>query len=388
MPRIGKRYRRELKSWMEGCLRTSANKGGGFLSAWRLPVTDDAGRKGELLSMQAQPSGTPRLDRVRDRTYLVYGEMTDFGRMLTRTVVLIVPMAVVVAVAMIWLRPKGVPTWAIGTIVGAFTTVGALVQTRRTFYRLAPRANEVADAYLDEGICPCCAYNLSGAVVALDAANGGGLVRCAECGASWRRDRIRRISTDDTAASRESINLRTVLRANAMVYCSMAFKDDAGRAVSLARYSDLKRLRTGATGRHREKLTRALRRLRFRGLWLRLLFASIVLPISIGIIVEFARLPVGAFGLMHGVKALGLVLWLIGIVAIVGSDIGRSGPERAALLKELGLCPACGAEVGGDAKGGRGVGSEGEDETCGECRAVWNMKTVLAGTIALPPEAR
>lgn len=369
---------------MERAVREIAHKQGGLLSAWRLPVTDDAGVACELLSMQAQPSGTPRLDRVRDRAYLVYGELTDFGRMMTRMGVLIVAVAVAIAIAMIWLRPKGVPMWAIGAAGAAIGMVGAVIQTRRAFVRLAPRASEIVDAYLDEGICPCCAYNLAGAVVAFDAASAGNFVRCAECGASWRRTRIHRVSTEETAESRESISLRTVLHANAMIYSSMAFKDDAGRPVSLARYSDLKRLRDGVSGVHRAKLEEATGLLRFRGLWLRVLFASIVLPISIGIIVEFAGLPVGAFGLMHVLKAAGLVLWLVGIVAILGSDIGRSGTKRAALLKEIGLCPACGADVSSVVAAGNG----GEPIACGECRAVWNMKTRLAGADALPSEAR
>lgn len=358
-------------------MKTGGAKKGGFFSAWQLPLLDDAGVERELLPMQAQPSGTARLDRVRDRAHLVYGELTDFGKMLIRMTVLILPMAVVLPVAMIWLQPQGVPRWVIGTVTIAVLMVCALIQTKWAFMKLSPRAPEIADAYLDEGICPCCAYNLAGSVAALDRESGDGgnpesLVRCAECGASWRRSRIHRIAPEETAGARETLNFQTLLRAQAMVYNSMAFTDDSGQNISLARYVDLKRLKRAATGAHRAKLEEATRKLRYRGLWLRLLFASIVLPIMVGIIVEFARMPVGGFGLMHGLKALGLVVWMVGIVAIVGSDIGRSGAWRADLLKTIGLCPACGSMLTKRA--------ECDDVTCTECRAVWKWTAARTET--------
>lgn len=349
-------------------MRIPVSQWGELLSPWRLPLRDDAGVDRELMPMRAQPSGTARLDRVRDRAYLVYGEITNFGKMMTRLVVLIIPMAVAVPFIMIWLRPMGVPIPLIGAGVAVLMMAVALVLTKRDFRKLAKRAPEIADAYLDEGICPCCGYNLAGAVNALEAAGAEQqLVQCAECGASWSRPRIHRVEAGETAEAREATSLRTVLRAQSMLYSSMAFKDDAGKSVSLARFSDLKALRASARSEHRENLNDCIMQLRFKGLWLRLLFASILVPISIGIIVELARVPAGALGLMHGLKAIGLVLWTIGAVAIIGSDIGRSGAKRVLLMKSKGVCPGCGSAL---------VSANGTDPgtiTCAECRAVWNL---------------
>ena len=349
-------------------MRIPVSQWGGFLSPWRLPLRDDAGIDRELMPMRAQPSGTARLDRVRDRAYLVYGEITNFGKMMTRMVVLIIPMAVAVPIIMIWLRPKGLPTPLIGGGVVVLMMTLALVLTKRDFRKLAKRAPEIADAYLDEGICPCCGYNLAGAVNAAEkACTEQGLVQCAECGASWSRPRIHRVEAGETAEAREATSFRTLLRAQSMLYSSMAFKDDVGKSVSLARFSDLKALRAATSGAHRERLNDCIRQLRFKGLWQRLLFASILVPISIGIIVELARVPAGALGLMHGLKAIGLVLWTIGAIAIIGSDIGRSGAKRVVLMKSEGLCPGCGSELAVP------DGTDPGTVTCVECRAVWNL---------------
>ena len=322
--------------------------------------------------MQSQPSGTARLDRVRDRAYLVYGEITNFGKMLIRILVLLIPMAIAMPLLVLWLRPKGVPIPVVGAGVAMPLIVAAIVLTKRDFRKLAPRAPEIADAYLDEGICPCCGYNLAGVVRAADAsASGQSLVQWAECGASWSRSRIHRVETEETAEARETTTFRTLMRAQAMLYSSMAFKDDAGQSVSLARFSDLKAMRARASGSHRERLEVCIGQLRFKGLWLRILFASILVPISIGIIVELARVPAGALGFMHGLKAIGLVLWTIGGIAIIGSDIGRSGANRALLMKSAGLCPGCGAEL--RVADGTDPGIATCAVVCAECRAVWNL---------------
>ena len=351
-----------------GGLKISGSQWGGWLSPWRLPLRDDAGVERELMPMRAQPSGTARLDRVRDRAYLVYGEITNFGKMMVRILVLLIPMAIAMPLLVLWLRPKGVPIPIVGAGVAMPLIGAALVLTKRDFRKLATRAPEIADAYLDEGICPCCGYNLAGVVgVAGTPDSGQGLVQCAECGASWSRSRIHRVATEETAEARETASFRTLLRAQAMLYSSMAFKDDAGKSVSLARFSDLKGLRAQAGGSHRDRLESCIKELRFKGLWQRILFASILVPISIGIIVELARVPAGALGLVHGLKAIGLVLWTIGAIAIIGSDIGRSGAKRATLMKSAGLCPACGSELAA------ADGTDSGSVPCAECRSVWNM---------------
>ncbi|MGH7244486.1 MAG: hypothetical protein ACREJD_13830 [Phycisphaerales bacterium] len=340
--------------------------------------------------MRAQPSGAARLDRVRDKAHLVYGSITNFKTMMIRMVVLIIPMAIAVPFLMLWLKPMGVPLPVIAGMAGTVLMVAALFLTKRDFRKLAPRAGEMADAYLDEGICPCCAYNLAGVVRAADSSHaetGPQLVQCTECGASWSRTRIRNAQDDETADAREKLTVHTFLRAQAMLYSSMEHKDDAGRSISLARYSDLKFLRQAASGTYLQRLTECIAALRFWGLWKRLLFVSIILPVSVGIIVDFVQRPLSGFGVMQGLRAIGLVLWVIGAIAIIGSDLGRSGAKRVELLKQKRICPACGAEL--DAANG----SDPSAVTCAECRAVWNLDVKEAQSTELaadPPrvEAR
>lgn len=321
--------------------------------------------------MRSLPSGTARLDRVRDKAHLVYSDLTSFRRLMIRVIVLVLPMAIAMPFVILWLRPMGVPLPLFS--VGAMLVLGGfmLVWMRRDFAALAPRASEIADAFLDEGLCPCCGYNLAGVVAASDA-SGEPMVRCTECGGSWHRSRVHRIEWEETADAREKPTMRTILRAQAMLYSSMGFKDDAGKAVSLARFSDLKIVRNSASGSHRTRLDDCIRTLRYRGLWKRLLFASLVVPLLIAIVFDFATRPLAGMGVIQGLQAMGLAFWLIGAIAIIQSDMGRSGAKRAALLKARRICPACGADLESRA------GSEPGVVTCAECRAVWNLSSPAA----------
>ncbi|MBX3379681.1 MAG: hypothetical protein KF805_06275 [Phycisphaeraceae bacterium] len=358
------------------------------MSPWRLPLRDDAGVDRELMPMRAQPSGTIRLNRVRDKAHLVYSEITSFWKLTVRVIVLVIPMAIAMPFAILWLGSKGIPLPLFAGAGALVTMTAMLVLTKRDFRKLATRAPEIADAYLDEGVCPCCAYNLAGVVRGADETNSTApLIRCTECGATWLRSRIHRVEADETAESREAPSFRTILRSQAMLYSSMAFQDDRGKSVALARFSDLTALRSRAGGTHRARLSACIDKLRFKGLWKRILFASLVLPLMIAIITDFATRPLSGIGVMQGLQALGLVVWIIGAFAIIGSDIGRSGARRAELLKAAGLCPGCGAELGVV------DGTDTSAVTCGECRAVWDLSqgTEVSGnpiTDAPPVEAR
>jgi len=108
---------------------------------------------------------------------------------------------------------------------------------------------------------------------------------------------------------------------------------------------------------------------------------------TVGILIDFAVRPLSGLGIMQGLQALGLLTWTVGAIAIIGSDIGRSGAKRIELLKANRLCPACGVDLVVRA------GTEAGDITCAECRAVWNFskKDEARSEIALdspPVEAR
>ncbi len=358
-----------MKKFRQGAgLNDWIQRHSGTIGAWQLPIRDDAGAERALLPARALPTGTARLNRMRDRAQLVYADLFSFRRIVTRVIILVLPLCVLMPFLMTWTGRAGLaPAWIGGGIALFLIPLNSLWM-RRDFRRLSPRAGEVADACLDEGVCPCCAYNLAGVVGVVGAhrPESGELVRCPECGAEWKRDRIHHVDNDETHAARETPSLHAVIRAQGVLYNSMAFRDDEGRPVSLARFMDLLVLRKHATGEHRSRLDGCVRLLRFRGLWKRLLVASLVLPMTIGIVVEFSRRPLSAMGMMQGLEAIGLVMWLIGSVAILRSDIGRGGAKRAELLKAKGLCPACGEVIEGD----------GEMRKCGECRAVWRVGDV------------
>lgn len=331
----------------------------GDSGGWALPIRDDAGAERMLLPIRALPSGTERLNRIRDKAQVVYSELLNIRRMVVRAIVLVLPFCVLLPILMIWLGPLG--------FSGAWLSAGVILVMiplssawmHRDFKRLAPRAGEIADAFLDEGICPCCAYNLAGAV---DASTPGSRLRCAECGAEWNRDRIHHVEADQTHDAREKPSAHSIMRSVGALYSRVGFKDDAGRPISLARQMDLIALRARSEGEHRDRLGACVRALRFRGVWLRLLVASLVFPMLIGILVGLAGRPLSTFGVVQLLQAIGLVVWLIGAIAILRSDIGRAGAPRASLLKSKGVCPACGGVLSGH---GRVV--------CGNCRAVWDL---------------
>lgn len=344
-------------------------------SIWTIPklsIADDSGVERELLTANRVPSGTARLNRVRDKVMAVYLSPMMMAKNIGRAVIITVPMALTMPFVILYLRPRGVsPVWV--GIAYAFV-IGIVMRfwLRSEYGKLNSRAGEIASAFLEEGICPCCAYNLAGVVRAVGVGGVGGVageaarVHCPECGAGWNVARILNLGEDETHEAREKMSLGSMLRTQASLYNSMASKDDAGKVISLARYGDLKQVLRRADGVHRANLAECISALRFRGLWKRMLIISLLVPLTISLVLEISKRPLAMIGAMQVFQIIGMTAWVLGAIAIVGSDIGRAGPKRVALLKERGICPACGAKL-----------EEGAVEaTCVECRAFWKLKDV------------
>lgn len=347
-------------------------------SIWTIPklsIADDSGVERELLSANGVPSGTSRLNRVRDKVLAVYLSPMMMAKNIGRALVITVPMALTMPFVILYLRPRGVsPVWV--GIAYAFV-IGIVMRfwLRSEYGKLNSRAGEIASAFLEEGICPCCAYNLAGVVRAVGTAGAVGAVgaeekaarvHCPECGAGWNVARILNLGEDETHEAREKMSLGSMLRTQASLYNSMASKDDAGKAISLARYGDLKQVWRRSGGEHRANLAECISALRFWGLWKRLLVISLLVPLTISLVFEISKRPLAMIGAMQVFQVIGMTAWVLGAIAIVGSDIGRSGPKRVELLKRRGICPACGAMLA------KGV----EETACEECRAFWKLGDV------------
>jgi hypothetical protein len=333
-----------------------------------LPITDDAGAARTLLGATLLPSGTPRLNRVRDRALAVYASAMGLGKRFLLMLGVMLPFFVVVGVLSLPLWRMGIPRYVTTSALMLVAMVFATAFWRWQMRRLRPRAPEIAAFFLEDAICPCCGYNLSGAVAGHREENGPNVV-CSECGAAWARAKIVRTCEEETHDRREARTLSVIVRNSGSVYASMAITDANGASRTMLRTVDLYARAREATGERRERLRRAIAVLRWRGAWLRLLFCTLVLPlVLIGLFLVFRR-PVESLRWSDAVQLVVVLLWIIGIVAIFRSDLGRTGKKRAATLLGCDLCPCCASDLpeSGSAPGSAPV----ERRVCNECGAAW-----------------
>ena len=333
-----------------------------------LPITDDAGAARTLLAAARMPSGTPRLNRVRDRVLAVYASAMGLGKKFLLFLCVLVPFFVFMGIASGPLARLGVPRYAITPSMMLLAIAAAIVFMRWQMWRMRPRAPEIAAIFLEDGICPCCGYNLSGAVSAHRDEAGPNVV-CSECGAAWARAKVVRTSEEETHDRREARTLSAIVRDGGAVYASMAITDANGARLTMLRTVDLYARSREATGERRKRLRRALAALRWRGAWLRLLFCTLVLPlVLIGLFLVLRR-PVDSLRWSDAVQLVVVLLWTIGIVAIFRSDLGRTGKKRAATLLGCDLCPCCASDLPGSSS--LSGSASGERRVCNECGAAW-----------------
>lgn len=332
-----------------------------------LPVTDDAGVTRTLLNAARMPSGTPRLNRVRDRAMTVYASAMGLGKRFFLMLGVMLPFFVLVGVLSLPLWRLGIPRYATTWGLMFVAMVIASAFWRWQMQRLRPRAPEIAAFFLEDAICPCCGYNLSGAVAGHREENGPNVV-CSECGAAWARAKIVRTCEEETHDRREARTLSVIVRNSGSVYASMAITDANGASRTMLRSVDLYTRAREATGERRERLRRAIASLRWRGAWLRLLLCTMVLPLVLIVSFMVFRRPVESLRWTDAVQMLVVVLWIIGIASIFRSDLGRTGTKRAATLLGCDLCPCCGSDLPEmDTTGS----FADERRVCAECGAAW-----------------
>lgn len=337
-----------------------------------LPITDDAGVERTLLAAARMPSGTPRLNRVRDRAMVVYASAMGLNKRFLLMFCVMMPLFVVIGVASVPLMRMGVPPYATtwGLMLGAM--VISIVFMRWQMRRLRPRAPEIAAFFLEDAICPCCGYNLSGAVAA-HREEAGLNVLCSECGAAWARAKIVRTSEEETHDRREARTLGVIIRDGGSAYASMAITDADGASRTMLRTVDLYARARAASGPRQERLKRAIAGLRWRGAWLRLLVCAVVLPLVLISIFMVFRRPVESLRWTDAGQMVLMVLWTIGIVAIFRSDLGRNGQKRAAVLLACDLCPSCAADLPP-----REGAEAAERVVCAECGGAWQRPAPAA----------
>ena len=353
-------------------------KPGGSFWFPQLGVTDDAGLERWLLHPAHLPSGTPRMNRVRDRVAAVYHALDDSKRRFTRLALVLAPVGLAVAIVHPWLRRIGITPVLASACFGVFVAVAINVYARFTMRRLRPHSGRVADACLDEGVCPCCGYNLAGVVEAHRAEDGPN-IRCSECGASWRRDRVRRVEHEETQDRREAHSIHSVLRNAGAAYASMSIADASGKTVSMIRTIDLAAIARTTPEPRRTRLRTALAALRRQG-WLgRVLLSLCVMPLVILGVARLSAKPVEMMGFSDLTYLVMIVLWAVGIVAVLRSDLGRNGAKRAAIMIGFDLCPSCASDLPE-----RDPLAEYR-RLCAECGAAWqNPRPEGVASVARP----
>jgi hypothetical protein len=351
---------------VRGTLKEPMARANFFMPA--LPITDDAGSARTLLPAARMPSGTPRLNRVRDRALAVYASAMGLGKRFLLFLCVMLPFFIAIGIASGPLARLGVPRYAVTWSMMLLAMGCSIVFVRWQMWRMRPRAPEIAAIFLEEGICPCCGYNLAGVVAGYRDEAGPNVV-CSECGGAWARAKVVRTSEEETHDRREARTLRVILRDGGAAFASMAITDANGASRTMLRTVDLYTRAREATGERRERLRRALAGLRWRGTWLRLLCCTFVLPLVLVASSLVFRKPIESLRWSDAVQLVVVLLWTIGIIAIFRSDLGRTGKKRAATMLGCDLCPCCSSDL--PASGSPPGSASDERRVCAECGAAW-----------------
>jgi hypothetical protein len=234
--------------------------------------------------------------------------------------------------------PSSIPAWTIAVpyMIGAGIVMQLVI--RRRFRAIAPA---LATLFIEEGICPCCGYNLDG-TTPIDHQ-----YICSECGAAWNVSRVQR-TAPIVLTSAEPL-LRDQARRGWRAYINnmdrRTAKDDAGRSFSPVRVRTLRKLRKTAEGEHRAALTAAIDELAFKGIVGRLfagimfLVMAVVVAVPNFLVISRLRSPFVLVGLFP-VLMLGALS-----AAILMSDFGRPAKKVVSTLRGLSLCPCCAQRI-------------------------------------------
>lgn len=332
--------------------------GGPLMPLFRLcgNVNDDAGKKVKLLDPAAMcewpTRGDERIDALVKRVRRALSASSCAEQAMT--VLLAVGIVAAVRVAMLLSLPSLFSLWG-AAVYGGIILIG--IGLSKAFWRIRLQSNgrRVADALLDEGLCPCCGYNFAG--LGIENKPADSLATCPECGSAWRRGRIDRVVPFDPSLPRSTSVLRFSKRENVPTWSTV---DDRKARVLLVHPRLSKLLRKARDSDTRDRLRLARARISRSRVWVRYLLAITLWSL-------------GVWCLTHGIangdsetSIVAVILGGLGIAALRGKLVYSPAVVRRAML-ENGFCPTCGADLT-DLPLDSGDGWV----RCAGCRSTWN----------------
>ena len=224
--------------------------------------------------------------------------------------------------------------------------------------KMQKTSDDLADIFVNEGVCAGCAYPLEGL-----GTDGDGFIRCPECSASWQRDRIVRFASIAKALQKRGL-LRWgewLLLQMGRGYGKRSIEDDRGVVRTAAAIRSLRRAAKNAGTARGPRLTSAVKAVSRQGRAVRWGLAFVFL---INVVVQGnamrVRLTIGSLT-VQDLPLIGvLLLFSLFFVVALTSDAGRKGKEVRKVLLTHGLCASCIADL---------EGVEPADDGCTVCTA-------------------
>lgn len=257
--------------------------------------------------------------------------------------------------AIMWLmRGMGLPGWVPLVALAIVWVVVVRVLARM---RISTHGEAIAKLMLAEGLCPGCGYNFVGLVDV----GGDALVRCPECAAAWKRERIERAEAFMGGARMGSV-LTKIRAGDNLGWAST--KDARGEMYSVVHpmlREQVKLARLVRDEEREKRLIAAREAVSGIGLRMRLVVAAASFGLAVVVWMWWARMP-GAIGGPRILLVLVPVsLGVLGVGMLLGG-FTLSSSRVVRVLIENGLCPSCAGELEEEVEGNRG---------CEKCRAVW-----------------
>lgn len=271
------------------------------------------------------------------------------------------------------------PVVGIWGLVGALGIAAALIMPLQRWNR-SRVWSEFVEAFVENGICAGCGYSLEHL-----GEQGDGCVVCAECGAAWRAERIRRFMSPPRGNAEDMGFFRRFFGRRASAY---GIVDAGGHYRPIVREHELRAMSaTGGDIEHRRRL--AQRELRSMGRGRRLLVAGLAGTLYLFVLVGALRYggtrisggtspsldTIGAMAMsLLSVIVFGLMFVLVPR-ALYRGGVGRSASRARDTLLHLGLCASCAHDMSG-------CGSESDGSVvCPECGAAWRFGREEAGVV-------
>lgn len=296
---------------------------------------DDLGRPVRILSPAGVAEwplrGDARIEALARRIKVVIG--MPRGLQILAGVVLFAMVIVFQALFTAWFQ--WLPRWTrFAFVVAAICVAGPLFR----WIRARQHGPELARLLLEEGLCPVCAYNFHGL-----AAESDGLLRCPECGAGWRSNRILRV--EPFANGSVCAPASTVLDVSSQMP-GWTVKDARGMRCPLVHPRLRKEMRACEDGTRRERLLAARDEFAPSGRLIRwavsaffVFIAVLVVYLSCFVAPPAPSSPMG-MGMYSVLGFTTLVFLGLSAWSLFGNFCYSVRRVKASMLRR-GMCPSC-----------------------------------------------